>query len=121
MKFFSGIFGFIVMLLAVAFALSNRHEATISLWPLGVEIQAPLYLLTLGTLLVGIVIGSAITWFGMVPHRLRARRLGKDIAALQTKVANLQQTVIPPSSQESDNNALLAGPRPKRRFWGAQP
>jgi uncharacterized integral membrane protein len=115
MKFISGLLGFLVIFMALAFALSNRQDATISLWPLGVEIQAPLYLLTLGTFLFGILVGAVIAWFAMIPHRMKARQLRKDLAALQGKVVDLQQTVLPP--QTHDDDFLLAGPKSKRRFW----
>jgi uncharacterized integral membrane protein len=118
MKFLSGTLGFIVIFLALAFALANRQTATISLWPFGITIEAPLYLLTLGTLLLGVVIGAFIAWFGMFPHRLRARKAQKDLAVLQDKVADLQQAVAAAASApDPDDDLLLPGP-PKKRFWG---
>ncbi len=123
MKFLTGLFSFIVILLALAFALANRHPAVISLWPLGVEIEAPLFLLTLGTFLLGMLAGAAIIWFSMIPHRLRARQLCKELEILHNKVGELQQTVIPLQGHDErrrGGDSLLAGPQPKRRFWGSR-
>lgn len=120
MKFTSGTLGLIVIALALSFALSNRASAVISLWPFGISIEAPLYLLTLGTLFLGILIGGFIAWFGMIPHRLRARRMQKDLATLQNKVDDLQQTLATASAvaPDPDDDLLLPGP-PKKRFWGS--
>ena len=122
MKIFSGLLGFIVIAVALTFALANRQTAVVSLWPLGVEIQAPLYLLTLGTLLFGVLIGAAVAWFNLLPHRFKARRMRKDLVALQDKVASLQQTVVPPvvPVQGHDGISRLPDLAPKRPFWGSR-
>ncbi len=114
MKFISGLIGLIIMLLALCFALANRQSATISLWPFEVELQAPLYLLTLGTLFAGIVLGAVIAWFLALSHRLEARRLRKDIAVLNQKILDVQQSVLPPTHDASSYEQL----QPKRRFLG---
>lgn len=126
MKIFSSIFATFIALLALAFALSNRQLTTISLWPLAVEIQAPLCLLTLGTLLFGVLLGAILMWVNAMPHRRKSRRMRKHLAELQGKVSELQQTVIPPSlhRQHEEDSFLLAGPNEspetKRRFWGSR-
>ncbi len=126
MKFISAILSSAVILLALAFALANRQDATISLWPFGVEIEAPLYLLTLGTLFFGILLGAVIAWFNLLPHRLRARQLRKDLAELQGKLADVQKTALPPVvipsvlSNHGHDDDMLEGPKPKWRLWGSR-
>ncbi len=114
MKLFSGLIGLIILVLALCFALANRQSSTISLWPFGVEVVAPLYLLTLGTLFCGFLAGAIIAWFNMLPHRLNARRLRKEIALLHEKIGDLQQTVLAPRQADA---SLLTPPKPKWRFW----
>ncbi len=117
MKFISGLFSFILIVIAVAFAISNRQSATISLWPLDVKIEAPLYLLTLGTLLFGVLAGAAIAWFSFLPHRLRAGQLRRALVELQDKVATIQPTVTPPVLSQNQNGDLqLAETKPKWRL-----
>src|ERR1700733_4241560 len=93
MKLFSGLFGFILLLLALAFAISNRQAATISLWPFDAQVEAPLYLLTLGLLFIGLLLGAGFAWLSMMPHWLAARRLRGDITHLHDKLEELQQTI----------------------------
>ena len=95
MKLFSGFFGFLLLLAALAFALNNRQGASIILWPFGLAIDAPLYLLILGAMGLGLLLGGAITWFSLLPQRLETRRMHKDINNLRDKLEELQQTVTP--------------------------
>ena len=115
MKIVSGSIGLVLIVLALCFALANRQAATISLWPFGVDLTAPLYLLSLGTLFLGLLAGALIAWLFMLPHRFTARRLRKDIALLRSKIEGLQQTVIEPIRKDS---FFLSEPKSKRRFWG---
>jgi uncharacterized integral membrane protein len=118
MKIISGIIGFALLVLAVSFALSNRQSAVISLWPFGSEIEAPLYLLSLGTLFVGVLLGAVLGWVSMFPHRMQAMRLHKDVAALNQRLENLQQTIIVPSKPNMSFVGLDRSAKSKWRFWG---
>jgi uncharacterized integral membrane protein len=97
MKIISSSIGIIVLALALSFAVANRENVTLNLWPFGIVIEAPLAVVTLGTLFFGVLAGALMAWIATLPHRLRARRLGKDIAAMREKLQELQQTVIPPA------------------------
>ena len=116
MKFFTSLLGLFVLAVALAFALANRQSATISLWPFGIEVQAPLYLLTLGTFFLGLLSGAVIAWLSLLPHRLATRGLRKDLARLQEKIGELQQTVIPPEAHHDESDAPLL-PGPKTRWF----
>jgi uncharacterized integral membrane protein len=109
MRFISWLLGAIVLFIALCFALANRQHTTISLWPLDLEVEAPLYLLSLGTLLMGLFVGAVISWFSVLPYRLEARRLRREIMALRDKIDDLQQS----SSEET----LLPPPKPKWQVW----
>lgn len=119
MKLLSALIGFIIAVLALCFALSNRQMATLSLWPFDLEVQAPIYLLSLGTLFAGLIIGAIITTLAMIPHRLQARRLHKDIAKLNDKILDLQQTIISPTSSQDDlqQQRPFLTSKSLRRFW----
>jgi uncharacterized integral membrane protein len=112
MKRVSSFLGFFLIVLAIIFALSNRHSTTLSL--VGIDVVAPVYLLTLGMLFLGLFLGALIGWGSMVPHRREANRLRKDLAAVNAKLAN--------GERESIESPLLGMSRPRlrRRFWGPQ-
>jgi len=72
-----------LMVLAVVFAIANREVVTLDLWPLAIVVQLPLFLLVLGSALVGLLAGGIIVWFsgGQTRRRLReARREGIELA-----------------------------------------
>lgn len=113
MKLLSSLIGLAVLVLAITFAVTNRQPVALNLWPLEVVMQAPLSFLTLGTFLLGILVGAVSVWFSMLPHRLAARRMRKDFVALQDKIDDLQQSAIMP---EERGTFLLPGPLRGWRF-----
>ena len=47
---------------AVLFAVMNRAPVTIDLWPMPWRIEAPAFLILLGSLAVGLLIGLLLSW-----------------------------------------------------------
>ena len=107
MKIITGICGLITLILVLCFALSNPQAASIGLWPLSGELQIPLYVVGLMPLLFGLLVGGLLGWLAGVPHRLRARRLHKELGALNEKIDQLQKSAI----IQADH--IL----PKKAFW----
>jgi len=71
----------------VVFAITNRGAATISLWPLPLAVDLPLFLLVLGPLAVGLFGGLLWLWTPLTLARRRARKAEERIAALEAKPA----------------------------------
>jgi uncharacterized integral membrane protein len=107
MKIFSGVFAFIILVPVLCFALSNRTDVAIGLWPFDGVLQMPLYLIGLAPLMFGLLVGGLWGWIGGVPHRLKARRLNKELGALNSKIDELKKTAI----------VQHAHAAPKRPFW----
>ena len=59
--------------IAVVFAVSNRVEVPVSLWPLPFSLSLRLSVALLGALAIGIVLGGAIAWTSGASRRLRRR------------------------------------------------
>jgi uncharacterized integral membrane protein len=86
--------GFLVItIFLILFAVSNRETVAVEFWPLPFLADVPLYLLCFLSLLIGTLIGVAITW--MAGHRtrreLRARRrridaLERELTATQSQI-----------------------------------
>jgi len=111
MRLISWLFTLFVLFIALCFAVNNRQSATISLWPFGIEVVAPLYLLSLGTLFLGLLMGVLIGWVSHLPHRIEARRLRRDIADMRDRIEDLRAAA--PVDGES-----APGAQPKKRLWG---
>jgi uncharacterized integral membrane protein len=114
MKFLSWLFTVILIFIALSFALSNRQSVTVNLWPLGLALQAPLFLLTLGTLFLGLLLGAMVGWAVHLPQRMQSKRLQNDIANLREKIETLQLTSGP--QRRSSDRSL--GRTRKWRLWG---
>lgn len=79
------------LLLAVLLAVSNAGVVVLALWPLPFTVAAPVYLLILSVLLVGMLAGLGIGWWAARHHRRRAREHGKEAARLDREVTRLRE------------------------------
>jgi uncharacterized integral membrane protein len=81
----------------VAFAVANRQIVTVSLDPFSSEhpatsLNLPLFVLVIGLLIAGVVIGGAASWLRHGHLRRTARRFERDIRELRSELASLRQT-----------------------------
>jgi uncharacterized integral membrane protein len=91
--------------LAGLFALNNRDELTVDFWPVGPEIQMPIFVALVGALYLGFALGAVIAWFATGRERKRARaaerkaaELDADLQMLKAKQAAATPAVAPPPS-----------------------
>lgn len=90
MKLLSWLIGLPVAVVAILFAVVNRHAVQVGLWPLPWQVNLPLYLLVLGALAVGLIVGGVIVWVSSGKVRSRARREGRRARALEREVEALR-------------------------------
>lgn len=100
MRILSWTVGVPVAVIAVTFAVANRHPVRIELWPLPVQVEAPLYLAVLGTFLLGIVLGAVAAWLGGRHWRSAARGNRRRAEALEREVAELRRAANQTSGRE---------------------
>jgi uncharacterized integral membrane protein len=99
---------------AVLFAVMNRTPVTIDLWPLPWRIEAPTFLILLGSLAFGLLIGLLLAWLASGTKRRRMRELAHDNQRLTTELQELRRQAaersraIPPASLPAAS--LPAGP-----------
>jgi uncharacterized membrane protein len=61
---------------------------SVSFWLLpGAAIEMPLYLVVLGTLIIGFLVGEVVAWVGNWRWRREARRSRERIAVLERELA----------------------------------
>ncbi|MHA1601301.1 MAG: lipopolysaccharide assembly protein LapA domain-containing protein [Alphaproteobacteria bacterium] len=90
MKRLSWILTLPLMVVAVVFAIANREVVMLDLWPLAMTIQAPLFVLVLGSAVVGLLAGAMVAWFSGGPTRRRAREARRRAAELEREIARLR-------------------------------
>ena len=79
-----GLAGLIVI---VAFAIANRTPVEVSFAPLPIVVELPLYGVFLLGLVVGGLLGGIAVWLAGARYRRQARRLRKQVWALENQVA----------------------------------
>jgi uncharacterized integral membrane protein len=77
--------------LAIAFAVANRQPVTVSLSPIPASVELPLYLLVLGALALGAVMGGTGNWLAGGGGRRAARAKRRHAAALEREVVALRE------------------------------
>ena len=90
MKYFSWILTVPVAIVAVVFSITNREPAALNLWPLGITLEVPLFILVLGSGLVGLILGGMITWLSAGRVRRRARKAEYRASDAEREVQDLQ-------------------------------
>ncbi len=73
-----------LILIFVAFAIANRHAVTLSLDPVPISVQAPLYGLVFAAILIGLLAGGLVAW-------LRAGRWRRQLREEQRRVRRLER------------------------------
>lgn len=74
MKLIRWLIGLPLAIIAIVFAVSNRDMVEIDLWPFPWTAELPLYILSLGTLAVGILVGAIFAWASGSHKRAQSRR-----------------------------------------------
>lgn len=84
-----------VALLIVVFAVANRHEIRLDLWPLPWAMDLPAYLAVLGALAKGIVIGAVAMWLSGFRGRRNARQQRRRAESLERQLRAAQSVPLP--------------------------
>jgi uncharacterized integral membrane protein len=88
----------VVAIFLTLIAASNRETVSVGFWPLPFLADVPLYLLCFLSLLIGAVIGSAVTW--TAGHRNR-----RELRARRRRIEALERELIATQSQLEDHPA----------------
>lgn len=86
MRIVNSIIGVVVAIFIILFAVSNRAEVEITLWPLPVDVTLGAYAVVLLSVLVGFIAGMVANWLASGDVRRDRRRL-------KTQVRDLEQAL----------------------------
>ena len=90
--------GFIVAVVVIDFAVSNRASVTVDLWPLPAETALPVFVLPLVGLVFGVILGGVVAWLSAGHTRSALRKGRRIIAKLEREVADLRHA-NPPTAE----------------------
>ena len=83
--------GLLGLVVVVAFAVANRMPVAVSLAPLPIVLELPVYGVFLLGLVLGGLLGGIALWLGGARYRWRARRLRNQVGALESQMAVLKK------------------------------
>jgi len=93
MKILSRVLLLLFVLVGVLIAVSNAQPVSLALWPLPHEIVAPLYLLVVALLLLGVLVGLIIGWWAGRHHRRRGRESRAEADRLDRELSRAHQAL----------------------------
>lgn len=103
----------------IAFAVANRQSVTVSFDPFSstspaYAVTLPLFLIVIGVLTLGVVIGGAAAWIRQSKWRRTARRLDADVRALHEELATIRRRFATPEPAPMEPSPLpvIAPPVP---------
>lgn len=92
MKLLSWIISIPLLVIGVVFAVVNRQNVDVLVWPFGIELQAPLFLVILVALFLGFLIGGLLAWFSaQATRRRQKRRQNEQIRSLERQLEDLRR------------------------------
>jgi uncharacterized integral membrane protein len=90
MKFLSWIITIPVVVFCALFAVGNRQEVVIDLWPTGYVLTTPLWLISLGGAALGFLLGALLFWMLGLGVRLQRHHLSKEVDKLKRELAEVK-------------------------------
>ena len=96
MRRFAWILTLPIIAIVTVFAVMNRQPVTLDLWPLPWEFATPLFLLTLGLILFGFVLGVAVMWFTGAKQRRQHRSVKRDLDNTRSDLHTLKRQAPTP-------------------------
>jgi len=92
-RFVNTVIAVIVALAVILFAVSNREEVEITLWPLPFQANMGVYAVVLLAVLVGFLGGMAAAWLAAGSVRRERRRLRGQVRDLEQSLGRSKMTV----------------------------
>jgi uncharacterized integral membrane protein len=97
-----------ILLVVAVFAIVNRAPVELSLWPLPWDARAPLFIVLLASLLLGVLIGAALVWGGARRQRSAARENRRANERLQRQIDRIKSQ--PPATPRATPPAVVLPP-----------
>ena len=98
----------LIFLLGVLFSLSNQETIVVKLLPFAFVVEAPIYLILLIVLFIGVFLGGICTWVSGAGARRRVRQQARRLKWFDSK---LQEERVKRYSLESQPEQNLPGAR----------
>ncbi len=113
-KFLTALIAIPIGLILIVFAVANRHLVTVSFDPLNSVdpadgVRVPLFVLIIGTAILGVIAGGIATWIRQSRWRRAARRHQADAIEARAQLAQLRAGIANPAGRDALQVPLLPG------------
>jgi len=110
-RFFWVIISLATTVLAMIFAVSNNHPATVKFWPLTGQLELATWMLTIGAVCAGAIIGGGLVWLSLVAARSRNWRLKRQLGKAEQRAAKAETRLAEAEDETSASPPpALGGP-----------
>ena len=96
-----------ITVVAMLFAASNNHTAIIKLWPLAGQIELATWMLTLGAVCTGAIIGGGLVWLSLVAAKSRNWRLRRQLGKAEQRAAKAETRLAEAESGDATTQTRL--------------
>ena len=111
----------IAISVAMVFAISNTQTAVLRFWPLTGELEITLWMLTIGAMAIGALLGGGLVWLSLVAARTRNWSLHRQLGKAEQRAVNAEDKLAAAKAATetetgADTDAKPAGIPPSRRL-----
>ena len=89
-RFFWLILTIATISLAMVFAVSNTHQVTLQFWPFTGQLETAAWVLVIGAMTTGAVLGGGIVWLSLVVARTRNWSLQRHLGKAEKRAATAE-------------------------------
>ena len=100
-RFFWVIISLATTAAAMIFAASNNHMANVKFWPLTGQLELATWMLTLGAVCAGAVIGGGLVWLSLVASKSRNWRLKRQLGKAEQRATKAESRLAESRLSES--------------------
>ncbi len=93
MRFLSWIIAVPVTIVIIAFAIANRGSVIIFFDPLPYQLDIAIWIVVIGAVIFGFIVGALIRWMFDYKWRARAKQGRKRTRALEQEIAGLRNQI----------------------------
>lgn len=112
MAFIGRLIWLIISLSAIAaamlFATSNTGTVSLELWPFSGSLNLAKWMVVLGSLGIGALVGGAVVWLSLVAARTRNWRLQRQLGKAEARIRTAEEAL----AAARDSSETLTPPKP---------
>ena len=96
--------------LAMVFAVSNNHMATVRFWPVSGQLELATWILFLGAACAGALFGGGLVWMSLIAARSRNWRLQRQLGKAEQRATTAETKLAETKMAEAESTGPSSPP-----------